>query len=63
MRNGKEEKIIVHYTTLCQHEHPVAYSHPSNRRNPFLRRQLTRRELQFTVIDSAGGIARFLTHR
>ena len=37
MRNGKDKKIIVNYTALRQHEHPVASSNPENRRNPFLR--------------------------
>ena len=61
MRIEKDKKIIVNYTALCKHEHPVASSHPANRRNPFLRQQLTWRELNFTVIDSAGRFARTLT--
>lgn len=62
MRNGKDKKFIVNYTA-CKHEHPVESSHPANPRNPFLRQQLTWRELHFTVIDSAGRFARTLTHR
>ena len=63
MRNGKDKKIIVNCTALCQNEHPVASSHPANPWNPFLRQQLTWRELHFTVIDSAGRFARTLTRR
>jgi len=37
MRNWKDKTIIVNYTALYQHEHPVASSNPENRRNPFLR--------------------------